>query len=169
MSTKFPDQPSNSFFFFHAGLCAVVLMLKVFLFAEPVRAQRHYVEQLTADGVLKGVLSSDGKVRTFKGVPYAMPPVGALRWKPPQPVASWTGVRRATEFGNRCVQTNVFEDMIFRDPGPSEDCLYLNLWIPASVNLIWPLLIFSFGPTPLVNHLPHPGRSEAQTWVRENF
>ena len=106
-------------------------MLNVFLFAEPVRAQLHYVEQRTADGVLKGVLSSDGKVRTFKGVPYAMPPVGALRWKPPQPVASWTGVRRATEFGNRCVQTNVFEDMIFRDPGPSEDCLYLNLWIPV--------------------------------------
>jgi para-nitrobenzyl esterase len=130
MSTKFPDQPSNSFSFFQTSLCVVFLMLSVFLFAEPVRAQLRYVQQRTADGVLEGVLSSDGKDRTFKGVPYAMPPVGPLRWKPPQPVASWTGVRKATEFGHRCVQTNVFEDMIFRDPGPSEDCLYLNLWIP---------------------------------------
>jgi len=85
----------------------------------------------TANGVLEGVISADDKVRTFKGIPYATPPVGRLRWKAPQAAASWTGVRRASEFGARCMQGPIFKDMIFHDDGPSEDCLYLNLWMPA--------------------------------------
>ncbi len=85
----------------------------------------------TADGVLEGVVSADGKVRTFKGIPYAAPPVGPLRWKAPQPVVPWTGVRKASEYGPRPMQGRIFDDMIFHDDGPSEDCLYLNLWMPA--------------------------------------
>lgn len=85
----------------------------------------------TPDGALEGVVSPDGKVVSFKGIPYAAPPVGTLRWKPPQPVAHWSGVREAAEFGSRCMQGNIYGDMIFRDPGPSEDCLYLNVWAPA--------------------------------------
>ena len=94
-------------------------------------AQLRFVQQRTASGVLEGVISPDGKVRTFKGIPYAAPPVGPLRWKPPQPVAPWTGVRKASEYGPRCMQTRVFSDMVFNDAGPSEDCLYLNLWMPV--------------------------------------
>ncbi len=90
------------------------------------------VRQTTSDGVLEGVVSADGKVRAFKGIPFAAPPVGPLRWKAPQPVVPWTGVRKAAEFGPRAMQARVYGDMIFRDEGPSEDCLYLNLWMPAN-------------------------------------
>jgi para-nitrobenzyl esterase len=101
----------------------------------------------TPDGVLEGVISPDGKVRTFKGVPFAAPPVGPLRWKEPQPVAPWTGVRKAADFGARCVQGNVFGDMGFRDNGPSEDCLYLNLWMPAtaSASSKLPVMVWVYG------------------------
>src|SRR6185312_6145497 len=85
-----------------------------------------------ASGTLEGFTSPDKKIRIFEGIPYAAPPVGNLRWQPPQPTASWTGVRKATAFGSRCMQGNIFKDMIFRDPGPSEDCLTLNVWTPAT-------------------------------------
>jgi para-nitrobenzyl esterase len=93
----------------------------------PLQTSRVHV----ANGVLEGVISADDKVRTFKGVPYAAPPVGPLRWKEPRPAAAWEGVRRASEYGARCMQGSIYADMIFRDSGPSEDCLYLNLWMPA--------------------------------------
>ena len=83
----------------------------------------------TASGIVEG--KEDGPVQAFLGIPYAAPPVGDLRWKPPLPAAKWTGVRKATEFGSHCLQGNVFGDMIFRDPGGSEDCLTLNVWVPA--------------------------------------
>jgi len=93
--------------------------------------QPRYVQVRTADGVLEGVVSADGRVRTFKGIPYAAPPVGPLRWKPPQPVTPWAGVRKAADYGPRAMQGLIFSDMVFHDDGPSEDCLYLNLWMPA--------------------------------------
>jgi para-nitrobenzyl esterase len=80
-------------------------------------------------GKLEG--KSDGTINAFLGIPYAAPPVGDLRWKPPARPAKWQGTRKATEFGARCMQSRIYEDMIFRDPGPSEDCLYLNVWTPA--------------------------------------
>ena len=85
----------------------------------------------TKSGTVKGAFSSDGKVREFKGIPYAAAPVGPLRWKAPQPLASWTTTLEATKFGARCMQGNVFGDMGFRDSGPSENCLYLNVWSPV--------------------------------------
>jgi para-nitrobenzyl esterase len=85
----------------------------------------------TKTGTVKGSISADGKVRVFKGIPFAAPPVGPLRWKAPQPVSSWAGSRDATAFGPRCMQGNIFGDMVFRDAGPSEDCLYLNVWSPV--------------------------------------
>ncbi len=94
-------------------------------------AQSRHVQQRTANGVLEGVISADGQVRTFKGIPYAAPPVGPLRWKAPQPAVKWTGVRKAMDYAPRCAQNPVYADMIFHDSGPSEDCLYLNLWMPA--------------------------------------
>jgi para-nitrobenzyl esterase len=88
--------------------------------------------QLRIDpGVIAGVGSADGKVRAFKGIPYAAPPVGPLRWKPPQAVQPWEGVRSAVGFGARAMQEHIWDDMFFFDPGPSEDCLYLNVWTPA--------------------------------------
>src|SRR5438270_4533329 len=72
----------------------------------------------TSSGIVEG--KSDGAVVAFLGIPYAAPPVGDLRWKPPAPPAKWDGVRKATDFGPHCMQGRVFDDMKFRDPGGSE-------------------------------------------------
>lgn len=82
-------------------------------------------------GSLEGTLNSDSTVRIFKGVPFAAPPVGDLRWQPPQPALAWTGVRKADEFGMHCVQGKVFGDINPPDKGMSEDCLTLTVWAPA--------------------------------------
>jgi para-nitrobenzyl esterase len=81
-------------------------------------------------GVLQG--STKDGVTAFKGVPYAAPPVGDLRWKPPQPVAAWNGVRNATQYGHDCMQIPDPSEAAPRGTTtPSEDCLVLNIWTPA--------------------------------------
>jgi para-nitrobenzyl esterase len=90
-------------------------------------------DEVTIDsGKLQGAANADQTVRMFKGIPFAAPPVGDLRWKAPQPVKPWSGVRTADKFGPACLQTDVFGDIFFRDAQPSEDCLNLNIWLPAS-------------------------------------
>ena len=84
----------------------------------------------TKSGQVVGLVSADGALRTFRGIPFASPPTGELRWREPRPAPSWPNVRQATAFGPRCVQGPIFNDMVFREQ-PSEDCLYLNVWTPA--------------------------------------
>lgn len=79
-------------------------------------------------GTVSGVCAADG-LRCFKGIPYAAPPVGALRWRPPAPLAPWTGVRSARDFGPDCPQNGVRTSLA---PAMDEDCLYLNVWAPAA-------------------------------------
>jgi para-nitrobenzyl esterase len=99
-----------------------------------------------ANGTLEGVSDKSTGVRSFKGVPFGEPPVGDLRWKPPQPVKNWQGARKADKFGPRCMQRPIFGDMNFRSNGMSEDCLYLNVWTPAkSANAKLPVLVYFFG------------------------
>src|SRR5882762_7449102 len=88
-------------------------------------------EAATESGKLQGTVHSDHTVRIFKGIPFAAPPVGDLRWKAPQPAPKWTGVRLADKFGSACLQTNVFGDIYFRENQPSEDCLSLVIWAPV--------------------------------------
>ncbi|MEO7960268.1 MAG: carboxylesterase family protein, partial [Ginsengibacter sp.] len=98
-----------------------------------VQAQElRHVQAHTTDGIVEGIVSADNKVRTFKGIPYAAPPVGALRWKAPQPVQPWTGVLTTIEYPKRAMQGRIYDDMVFHDEGPDEDCLYLNLWMPEN-------------------------------------
>lgn len=80
-----------------------------------------------AQGILTGRENPTTGIRSFKGIPFAQPPVGALRWRPPQPPTPWTGTYQATHFGPRAIQLPVFGDMAFRSNGMSEDCLYLNV------------------------------------------
>jgi para-nitrobenzyl esterase len=100
----------------------------------------------TDSGIVEGITSSTSKIRVFEGIPYAAPPVGNLRWQPPQPATPWTGVRKASGFGARCMQGHLFSDMVFRDSGPSEDCLYLNVWTPAdSASAHFPVMVWIYG------------------------
>ncbi|HEY9231592.1 MAG TPA: carboxylesterase family protein, partial [Blastocatellia bacterium] len=100
----------------------------------------------TANGVVEGAGRQGSGVRIFKGIPFAQPPVGELRWREPQPVKNWQGVRQAAQFGPRCMQAPIFGDMNFRSNGMSEDCLYLNVWTPAqSANERLPVMVYFYG------------------------
>ena len=111
---------------FAAVLIAVLLSTSALAAnTDPVR-----VEQ----GLLAGTSGSSADVRVYRGIPFAAPPVGDLRWKAPQPAPKWQGLRQAAEFSNACWQTQypaaaaIYQAKL---PPLSEDCLYLNIWTPA--------------------------------------
>jgi len=106
----------------------------------------------TSDGKISGVTLDSG-VRAFKGIPFAAPPIGDLRWKQPQPAAPWKGVLKADKFANVCVQpsqpkrvpNNVAVDLP-DSPKMSEDCLYLNVWTSAGrANAKLPVMLWIYG------------------------
>jgi para-nitrobenzyl esterase len=83
-------------------------------------------------GTLEGRVDSGGRVLLFAGIPYAAPPVGELRWRPPRPAASWQGVRDAKQLGHNCTQHQPYGDIDPYKAGVSEDCLYLNIWTQST-------------------------------------
>ncbi|MDT8414680.1 MAG: carboxylesterase family protein [Flavobacteriaceae bacterium] len=98
----------------------------------------------TANGMVEGIY--DSGINTFKGIPFAAPPVGEFRWREPQPVKNWDGILKTTAFGPRAMQLPIFGDMNFRSNGVSEDCLYLNVWSPAqSPDEKLPVLVYFYG------------------------
>jgi para-nitrobenzyl esterase len=99
----------------------------------------------TENGAVQGVVEKTGVV-SFKGIPFAAPPVGDFRWREPQPVKNWEGVLKADKFSARPMQTAVFGDMNSRSAGVSEDCLYLNVWAPAKKGKdLLPVLVYFYG------------------------
>src|SRR6478736_3217333 len=111
---------------FPAVLITVLLSTSAFAaITDPVR-----VEQ----GLLTGTSGLSADMRVYRGIPFAAPPVGDLRWKAPQPAPRWQGLRQAAEFSNACWQTQypaaaaIYQAKL---PPLSEDCLYLNIWTPA--------------------------------------
>jgi len=123
------------------------------------------------DGVLTGATA--GATRQFLGIPYAKPPIGELRWKPPQPVEKWTKPREATEYGNRCAQKD--SAVLMNAASEEEDCLYLNVWAPAATKPL-PVMFWIHGggnvngsasePVPYVNSgYFYEGRSLAELGV----
>ena len=108
-------------------------------------------------GPITGVV--DDAISTFRGIPYAMPPVGTLRWQPPQPPQTWTAVRECNQFGPSCPQPKESSSSVY-----NEDCLYLNVWTPKIQSqeklpvMVWiPGGAFNFGgaslPEYVGNHL----------------
>jgi len=96
-------------------------------------------------GIVEGMVK-DG-IASFKGIPFAAPPVGDLRWRPPAPVVSWQGVRRADKFAPGCVQEASWASVVGKsEVGFSEDCLYLNVWSPAkSPQERLPVMVWIYG------------------------
>lgn len=96
-------------------------------------------------GLIQGVPNKENDVISFKGIPYAAPPVGAMRWREPQAPVKWAGVRKADRFGASCPQPKGFGSKETR-PDTSEDCLFLNVWVPAnSTGNKLPVLFFVHG------------------------
>jgi para-nitrobenzyl esterase len=125
------------------ALAAVAPLRTLAAISDPVRIM---------GGLVSGVTLNSG-VRAFKGIPFAAPPVGDLRWQQPHPPLAWEGVRRAVAFGDVCVQrpapkrvpNNVATDLP-DSPKMSEDCLYLNVWTDAKrANARLPVMVWIYG------------------------
>ena len=121
-------------------LLAIALILALSCLAsaanDTVKVEGGLISGATADGV-----------RSFKGIPFAAPPVGELRWKAPQPVVAWEGVRRCEAFGPECPLAPYPAGSIYASAlqKQSEDCLYLNVWTSAKAGERRPVMVWIHG------------------------
>ena len=133
-----------------AGARSIAIVAALgFSLAPPASPQIADPVQLDA-GLISGGPTSTAGIRVFRGIPFAAPPVGDLRWRPPQPPAPWDGVREADEFGNVCIQppgVGRLNIAVLEDSPPlDEDCLYLNVWTGAeSAAERRPVMVYAFG------------------------
>jgi para-nitrobenzyl esterase len=117
-----------------AVVAAASALLSATAAAEPIQTASGFVEGMEANGV-----------RAFKGIPFAAPPVGALRWRAPAPPAPWEGVRDASQFSPICIQPGAYPDDAPPEP-MSEDCLYLNIWAPSGAHEApLPVMVWIYG------------------------
>jgi para-nitrobenzyl esterase len=143
---RIPDRLSKAMSAMAAGVFAAAALFAPMASATPVQTASGLVEGADEDGVL-----------VFRGIPFAAPPVGPLRWRAPTPPAPWAGVRSATQFSPKCEQPGAYPDDAPAEP-TSEDCLYLNVWAPAGAHeqplpvMVWVYgggLVNGSGSTPL--------------------
>jgi para-nitrobenzyl esterase len=142
----------------------IVVALALFAFscgpasAETDNCSRDSDIACTEQGAVRGVI--EGETLAFKGIPYAQPPIGQLRWKPPQPAARWEGVRDGSHYGPMCPQ------LIDKEVKGAEDCLYINVWRPRQKpDRAMPVMIWLTGGG---NHSYSGERSNSQAGVIYN-
>ena len=123
----------------HKALAALAIVL--------LSATSSEARSLRIDGgQITDVAADAAGIRVFKGIPYAAPPVGELRWKAPQPVPAWKAIRAADEWGQRCVQSNRLGELDPLNKRMDEDCLYLNVWTSAkSDGATLPVMVWIHG------------------------
>ena len=117
---------------FNRARLAVTALLLLLAFAVDEALANESAPVVTKQGLISPAATRIDSVRAFHGLPYAAPPKGALRWQAPRAPEAWEGVRDGSKFGNRCIQTNPFDDMIWNSEQESEDCLYLSVWTPEN-------------------------------------
>lgn len=121
------------------------------------------------NGIIEGNYDTKSGVQTYFGIPFAKPPVGDLRWKAPQPLENWVGVKETKQFGPRPMQKNVFGDMASRSNGVSEDCLYLNVWTSAKRNTKdLPVLVYFYGGGNVAGDASEP-RYDGETLAKKGI
>ena len=123
------------------GCCVAILFLSTTV---AFAADKTTGDVKVESGMLHGV--SDAGVVSYKGIPYAAPPTGNLRWKAPQPAAHWSGVRSADQYGHDCMQLPFPSDAAPLGTKPDEDCLVLNVWAPAEpASSKLPVMVWIYG------------------------
>ncbi len=139
-------QTARAFSFFTTALFSFLFLLVMSQKANSQGNNGFPLQVTTANGIIEGNYDTKTGIQKYFGVPFAKPPVGELRWKAPQPMDNWEGVKMTKKFGPRPIQAIVFGDMKSRSDGLSEDCLYLNVWTPAKRNTKGlPVLVYFYG------------------------
>jgi len=144
MKKKF-NKKALRFCFTSLSILIALLLAEVIVFAQ---VRGGLAENISIEGgKISGLTLGENKdVRAFKGIPYAKPPLGPMRWMPPQRVEAWKGIRQCTQYGSACLQPGVFKAMNVDFGTQSEDCLYLNVWTAAkSANEKRPVMMWIHG------------------------
>ncbi|SFR62036.1 carboxylesterase/lipase family protein [Maribacter stanieri] len=148
-------------------LCFTLLIISIKTVAQETNS---FPVQVTIEnGTIEGNYDTHTGIQRYFGIPFAQPPIGDLRWKAPQPVKNWEGIKETKEFGPRPMQTMVFGDMKSRSKGVSEDCLYLNVWTPAKRNTKdLPVLVYFFGGGNVAGDASEP-RYDGESMAKEGI